>query len=340
MKEKQILRVIGQVDEDYIEEAASTIGKSKVTAAQPRFRSRLSVALVAALMCLFLMGAGVVAIIYGDSIQNWFAHQWEIITGQTMNEEHSELLDHLSYDIGISQTVDEATVTVDSATVGDDCFYLLLRVEGLQLSKKHNYGFEQYSMKISPDPLTGTAGVGSHGCQYFGLDGDGAALFLVKHDYVSRNGVTEDNRPLDITLYLSNFVQNKSAEQNKLLTEGTWEFEFSIDRSQFPATVKLPDTEVILTHLKTNEDVAVTVTNIELTCTGLRFQYDYKRGEIGLIDHITVLLDNGVTIDHSSGSGYPLADGTTLNCSYQWQVPINVDEVSAIQLGNVQIDIP
>lgn len=338
MKEKHILSVFGQVDEDYIEQAASTIGKSKVVS-HPRFGRKLSAALVAAVMCVFLMGAGVVAIIYGDNIQSWFAHQWELITGQTMDEEQTALIDHLSQNVGISQTVDGVTVTVDSATVGDDCFYLLLRVEGLELSKKHSYGFENYSMKINPDPLTGTAGIGSYGFQYHGLDGDGTALFLIEHEYVSRNGVTEDNRPLDIALTLTNFVQNKNAETDKLLTAGEWNLTFALDRSQFPATMELPDTEVQLQNLKTKEDVTVTFSNIELTCTGLRFQYDYQGGIIGTIDQITVLLDNGATIGISSGGGYPLADGT-LNCSYQWQLPINVDDISAIQIGNTQIELP
>lgn len=338
MKEKHILSVFGQVNEEYIEQAASTIGKSKVVS-HPRFGRKLSAAMVAAVMCVFLMGAGVVAIIYGDSIQNWFAHQWELITGQTMDEEQTALIDHLSQNVGISQTVDGVTATVDSATVGDDCFYLLLRVEGLELSKRHSYGFEDYTMEIAPDPLEGTAGIGSYGFQYHGLDGDGTALFLIKHDYVSRNGVTEDNRPLDIILTLTNFVQNKNAETDKLLTEGEWNLKFTLDRSQFPATMELPDTEVQLQNLKTKEDVTVTFSNIELTCTGLHFQYNYQGGIIGTVDQITVLLENGATIGISSGGGYPLSDGT-LNCSYQWEIPINIDEVAEIKIGNTQIDIP
>ena len=37
---------------------------------------------------------------------------------------------------------------------------------------------------------------------------------------------------------------------------------------------------------------------------------------------------------------YVLADDVTLACSYQWRIPINIDEVAAIQIGNMQIDIP
>ena len=47
MKEKHILSVFGQVNEEYIEQAASTIGKSKVVS-HPRFGRKLSAAMVAA----------------------------------------------------------------------------------------------------------------------------------------------------------------------------------------------------------------------------------------------------------------------------------------------------
>ena len=91
-------------------------------------RRRWPVALIAVILCLFLMGAGVVAVIYGDRIQNLFGHYFELVTGQDMSEGQTALIDHLSQDISQSKTVGETTVTVDSVTVGDDRFYLLLRV--------------------------------------------------------------------------------------------------------------------------------------------------------------------------------------------------------------------
>lgn len=156
---------------------------------------------------------------------------------------------------------------------------------------------------------------------------------------VGHNDTEQDNSPLEITLRLTNFVRNKNVKVDKVLAEGTWDFTFTLDRSQFPQTAKLPDTEMQIYDPYNQEDVSITITNIELTCTEIRFQYDYRNGEIDPPEPITAILDNGITVDCSSGSGYVLADDVTLACSYQWRIPINIDEVAAIQIGNTQIDI-
>lgn len=35
----------------------------------------------------------------------------------------------------------------------------------------------------------------------------------------------------------------------------------------------------------------------------------------------------------------PMGDGTTLNCSYHWMIPINLDEAEAVRIGNVEISV-
>ena len=330
---------MGEISEKYIMEAVSYKSRHP---SLTLFKRRVSVAVIAAILALFLMGAGVVAVIYGDSIPNWFSHYWEVITGQTMSEQHTTIVDHLSQDIGVSQTVDDVKITVDSATIGDDNFYLLLRIEGKEFYNKHGYGFEDYSIEVSPDPLEGVGGLGSYGFQYHGLDGDGTVLFLMEYNYTSRNDYAEDTRPIEVTLNLKNLVQNTDVDEYVVFTEGVWNFSFSLDRSHFPDAIKLPDATVKVLDLDKQKESEATFTNIEITSTGIRFQYDYQYGSLSLAANtrICAVLENGVTIECGSGSGVPLEDNTTLNCSYQWYVPINLDEVTAIQIGSTQITVP
>lgn len=337
MNQKHIINALGKVDDAYIEESAATI---KNTVSPVRLRRRLPMALVAAILTIFLMGAGVVAVIYGDSIQSWFDHYFEMITGQEMSERQTALIDHLSQDISQSQTVGETTVTVDSVTVGDDSFYLLLRVEGIEFSKRHHYGFDGVTMEVSPDPMEGIGGIGSHGIQFHGLDGDGAALLLMDYSYATGQEFEQDTTPLEVHLILENLLRGPHDDKQKMITEGVWEFDFIIDRSQPPASIMLPDTEVMVMNLDTQEEVPVMLTNIELTNTGIRFRYDYNEGTLSLEAHLDVLLDNGAEISYSDGSGTPMADGTTLNCSYHWMIPVNLDEVAAVKVGETKIPVP
>ena len=327
---------MGEIGDKYISEAI--VYKSE--AASPHLRRHFPATLIAAILALLLMGAGVVAIIYGDSIQSWFSYYWKAITGQSMTEGQAAVIDHLSQEIGISQTVDDVTVTVDSATVGDDNFFLLLRVEGLKFSNRYSYGFLSIDMDVKPDPLEGSGGIGGYGFQYHGLDGDGAVLLLMDYAYASRAGYEQDLSPIDITLTLESLAKNPHINKEKTLTEGRWSFHFSLDRSNPPETIHLPDTEVMAMDLDKQELVPVTIKNIELTSTGLRFQYDRGEGTLNVERLISVMLNNGATIEDGGCAGTPSEDGATWNFSHHWLVPVNLDEVSAIRIGETEIIVP
>ena len=331
MNREDLYRGFIGVDEDILERSEATASNTL------SLHRRFSILLVAALLALLLMGACAVTVIYGDSIQSWFSHYFGLVTGREMSEGQKILLDHLSQDISQSKTVDETTVTVDSATVGDDNFYLLLRVEGVEFSKRQHYNFDEVKFAVSPEPMDGVGGLESYGVQFHGLDGDGTALFLMDFSYATGEAFALNTTPLEVHLVLEDLMRGVQSEKQKTVTEGVWEFSFTIDRSQPPEAIALPDTEVMLMNLHTREEMSALFTDIELTNTGLRFRYDYGKGALAIVSQLEVVLENGATIGDSGGSGIPIEDGTTLNCSYQWRVPINLDEVKAVRIGETEI---
>lgn len=334
MNRNDLYNSFNEIDDDILERSEKAITSNKLP-----FRRRWPVALIAATLSLFLMGAGVVSIIYGDSIQNWFGYYWSVITGHEMSENQSALIDHLSQDISQSSTVGETIVTVDSVAVGDDSFYLLLRVEGIEFSEKHHYSFDLITMDVSPDPMEIVGGIGGYGIQYHGLDGDGAALLLMDYSYAGQEEFRLDTSPLEVHLVLENLMRGPQSDKQKIITEGVWEFNFTIDRSEPIETISLPDTEVVAMNLDLREETSIVLKNIELTNTGIRFQYDYHEGTYSLEAHLKVVLKNGAIIGYSDGSGAPLDDGMTLNCSYHWTIPVNLDEVQAVRIGSVDIPV-
>lgn len=261
MNDKKFSDAMSELDDKYVNEAISYNAK---TTASIHGRRRITAALTAAIVALFLLGCAVVAAVYGDSIQNWFGHQWKAITGQPMSDGQTAVIEHLSQEIGASQTVGDVTVTVDSATVGDGTFYLLLRVEGLQLSDKYNYAFDEIMMEIAPDPLVDGGGLGGYGFQYQGIDGNGAALMLMDYNYAGMDGYVEDIRPLEVDLTLKNLVRNANTHKEKALAEGEWNYTFILDRTQLPEAISLPDTETMVMDLDKREEVPIVITNIVL----------------------------------------------------------------------------
>jgi len=357
VKNLQALYLLGQVDEKYIAEAAPPPQAAEVIR---RRKHRLPVALVAALLALLLMGAGVVAVIYGDSIQSWFSYNWERLTGQPMSQKQTAIIDHLSQDIGLSQTVDGVTVTVDSATVGEDVFYLLVKVEGLPFSMRHGYHFEQFHVELTPDPLEDSSGMGAMGLNLHGVDGDGAAVFLLEHEYSSHDGFEAETSPVEVMVYMKDLL--RGGQKEKLVAEGEWEFSFTLDRSAIPPSVSLPDTMVTALN-DANEYISLLHTEIVLSSTSLRFchEFDGFLGPHNSIDYMGyvdtppeleeqvgmlmipqsyALLENGAMVGLGSGLGVPLKDEGLMSHVFHWKVPINPDEVSVIIIGQTEIPVP
>ena len=334
MNKMDLYRAFGAVDDDILERSERSNSKT--------IHFRWQHVLIAALLSVCLMGAGVVAVIWGDSIQSWFGHYWQMITRQEMSSGQAALIDHLSQEIGVSQSIGDVTMTVDSATVGDDGFYLLFRIEGMPFTGRKNYGFNEVKIQISPDPTKENGGMASFGYNSHGIDGDGSVILIMEYDFVTKIGYVEDTRPLEVEIMLRDLVESPQTDWEKTLQEGEWTYSFTIDRSNPPATLSLPDATVDAIDLTQRDEyttVPMLITDLEVTNTGLRFKYDYQKGNHHIPAHIDAILANGVSIGVGSGSGHPLEDSGLLFCSYKWLVPIDLEEVTAINFNGIIIPI-
>ena len=177
--------------------------------------------------------------------------------------------------------------------------------------------------------------------EYLGTSQDGAALLLFTYRYLSESGFTPDTRPLQIHLGVQNLAQDAHTDQETILARGEWNFTFTIDRSRKMETITLPDTEVMATDVSRQEQAAVTLTQIELTSTGLRFQYSHNNRNLFLSGQkVAAVLKDGSAVGTNGGMGSLSEDGADLCCVYQWTVPVDLDQVAAIQIGDTQIDVP
>ena len=92
--------------------------------------------------------------------------------------------------------------------------------------------------------------------------------------------------------------------------------------------------------LDTHEEIPVIVTNIELTNTGLRLQYTHEEETLSLSNQeIRVVLENGKIIGNNGGIGSPTEDNLAMKFSYQWLVPVNLNEVAVILIGKTEVNV-
>ena len=342
MDSKALYASFNEVDDDILERSERASFFSVI----PK-RRRFLVVLIAAILALFLMGAGFMASKYGDSIQSWFTYYWKEITGQDISNPHAYVIDRLSQKIDLSETVEGVTVTVDSVTVGEGSIVILLRVEGLAFSKKHEYGFDEAQIKLAPETAEDILGLFyTSSYNFLGLDTDGAALFLIYCDYPVKDEPQMEKPPYKVTLSMTNFSQNPKTDNRMLLTKGEWHFTFSIDRNKIDIR-RLPDTQVMgLYYSEDNEAIQtpIVLTNMKLSNTGLAFQF-YRYDSQGRALHLDtsalnlwIVLNSGQEIGARGGSENILTDGISYH-NYTWKFPANLDEVVAVKIGEVAIPI-
>ena len=339
MDSKVLYAGFNEIDDDILERSERASFSNVIP-----LRRRFLVALIAALLALFLMGAGLMASKYGDSIQSWFTYYWKEITGQDMSDLHASIIDRMSQKIDLRETAAGVTVTVDSAAVGDGSCNILLRVEGLAFSKKPEYGFEEGLVKLAPETTEDIVGLFySYSYNFVGLDADGAALFLIKFDYPTKDEPQGGKPPWKVTLTMKNFAQDPKTDHCILLAEGEWQFTFSLDRNQLDIK-RFPDTQVMgIIYSENNEAIPapILLTNIRLTNTSFAFQYyRYDSGlhlDMSNLD-LRIVLSDGQEIDIVGGHGNRLTDGFCYH-NYTWKFPVNLDEAVAVKIGDTVIPI-
>ena len=298
-----------------------------------RFVRRLSTAAAAVLVLLALLGCGAAAVVYGEGIQGFFARQWERLTGAPMDEGQTALIEHLSQNLNLSQTVDGVTVTLDSATVGSDVLYLLVRIDDRSYARDGS--FDQFRISLEPEVPQEGALPGGEGWSTQGVDGEGRRLLLFERPFAPGQ-----EGPMEVTLSLTDLCQGAGSDQ-WVAVEGTWEFQFTLDPVQSPPPVALPDTWATVTDYFTQEQHTGLFTNIEVTSTGLHYDESFPGDNFPLPNFIPFLvLEDGTLISGGSGSGISTGDGNTFRCTRQWSVPVDLSQAAAVRFGDTDIPLP
>jgi len=304
MKQDALLYALTDIRTDFIEEAAPVRRKPV---------RRWMIATAAASLALLLMGAGV---IFGDSIQSWMAGRWSWENGKTMSRGQAELVDSMSQEIGLTQTIGDFTVDVDSAVFGDRGFRILVRVRGRQFGHEDGVSFDKWTMDLSPDP---TDGMGHGlGWQFAGFDGDGSWLLFFRCYW---DQARRPEEPFTVRLSMSDLIlTGAGGETVETLQSGTWEFEFPLEITGVPEPIELPDCTVT-----TESGEVLELKNLVLYSTGLSCD------RIGEGDFwVKVILDDGSSIEASLGIGD----------SRWWDVPVDPAQVRELRIGDTTIPVP
>ncbi|MCI7638601.1 MAG: DUF4179 domain-containing protein [Clostridiales bacterium] len=321
MNGKSLLIGLSCIDPKYIEESEKDTPARHVIAWKPL----LIAAVIAALL---LAGCGYVVLSEAQWLQSFFSRQ----KGQPLSQGQSAYIEQNTQVIGQSVTVNGYTVTVESAIAEERVACIRLRLEGPGLADIHSGDFR-------PRPLADGRGYESlffekghasaeespYGLGRWIFSPDGNAIsILIQLDQSANPDAPSFEAGVPYVLHLTDLYVNGFGQTERILTEGTWDFEIVFDHLNTDSAelISLP---ITITH----ENISLRVTSVKLRTMGIdvRFApgaYDYLGRDC--FEDSWVVLKDGTRVSVFPQFYNPRGSaGLSLDC------PIDLKEVDYVE---------
>ena len=318
---------------------------AKKEQAVPPKRRIPKAALIAAVLILALAGTTLAAVGMPRSLREWFAMQWQARADRVISLEQLTLIDSLTQEVGVSDTQNGITVTLDSITVGNSSVWMMLNVSGAYGENEDlRYHFDGIDLTMDPDPEQQHNTPGGYGFDYpySKVSSDGTLMVLVRFeiDLAGLSSLTDTHR--QATLLLEDVVCNDMTDpedEDLLLTEGSWTLQFDLEPQalnaiQIPGQVQAEarSTEGGANKTVTFWDVAITATDITYVQSQEDQMYDVRP--------VLVLEDGAEIVVGNGASRFRDEAYTEWSSVWYWPVPVDLSQVTALRIGETEIPLP
>ena len=301
-------------------------------------------ALIAAALVLVLAGTTLAAVGMPRTLRDWFAMEWQERTDRDISQEQLALIDNLTQEVGVSDTQNGITVTLDSITVGNSSMWMMLKVSGAYSENEDlRYHFDGIDLTLDPDPEQQPNTPGGHGFDfpYSKVGSDGTLMVLVRFeiDLAGLSSLTDTHR--QATLLLEDVVCNDMTDpedDDLLLTDGSWTLQFDLEPQALNA-IQIPgqvQAEARSTEGEANK--TVTFWDVAITATDITF---VQSREDQMYDVCPVLvLEDGAEIEVGNGaSRFRDEARTEWSSVWYWPVPVDLSQAAALRIGGTEIPL-
>ena len=135
-----------------------------------------------------------------------------------------------------------------------------------------------------------------------------------------------------------------------MLASGEWSFSVPLTPESQPAVILLGDAQVtasgtdwkagdpVSVELEERYPVSLDLTDIRLSATGVSFYSEEPLDGATLCADVAAILTNGTEVPSNGGGGSRLEDGTWYS-SFDWPVPVDLDQAAALRIGDTEIPL-
>lgn len=300
--------------------------------------------LVAAVLLVALTGTVLAAVGMPETLRGWFAQEWQEETGQDISQEQLAVIDHLTQAVGVSDTQNSTTVTLDSVTVGNSSLWMMLTVSGaFEENEDLRYHFGGTDMILTPNPDEQTNTPGSYGFDYpyAQVLPDGRLMILIRFQVDLAGLASLADEPREAELLVSDVVCNdltRSGDEDVVLAEGDWTLRFTLEPRPGDLVELSGPIPVQGRHTETQETKSVDIWDVRLTATDITYVQSQEDQMYDVRPFL--VLDDGSLIRSGGGSARFRDEAYTewSSVSY-WPVPVDLDQVTALRIGETEIPL-
>ena len=300
-------------------------------------RRRFSMAMAVCMAVVLITGTAL-AVTAGGGLKSWFSDEWGYNNDGEMPAEQQQIVESLSTPVGISQTVGNLTVTVDSVAYSDGYYWLMVYAEGMKFDQDNGYGCRKSDLIIvSEDGRE----LGQCGRSITQTARGGSALKMLFEGEISpesAEAIAADGGNMHFMLSVSDFVEKKhsiiTSTKESVLQEGTWSFEFEVPAAESGEIMTAPDSDAVFA-IGNGEETMCRVSKIQINMVGIKYLFEGESEAHGELPRL--IFKDGSEVGITGGSGVQLEDGSW-QMKYQWSMPVDTAQVKAVKFGKTVVD--
>lgn len=307
--------------------------KQKRTA-ERKHRS-LKVLVIAAVLILALTGTTLAAVGVPGTIQGWFTRQWSEVSANSMSEEQLTLIDRLTQQVGVSDTCNGVTVTLDSVTSGDSSIWLLLKISGdIPLHQDdYQYRFDDVDLTfLSELDSQNTPGGYSIDFPYSGVAEDGVLTMLMRQT-IQLAGEDSLLDGYEMELRLGDLMYSDLAG-----LEGEWVLSFTVEPVEGTTLLSLDSAQIPARDHDTKETAFLEIREVRVSSTDIRF-VQAAEDQRWYPEEISLVLKDGTEVGTDGGGSRWTEAGEWASVWY-WQLPVDLSQAEALRFGSTMIPLP
>lgn len=295
--------------------------------------------LIAAAILAVLAGSAIATVGMPGTLQGWFARQWTEQNDTEMSAEQLAFIDHLTQQVGVQDTQNGVTVTLDSITAGDSSIWLLLKISGsYEEDEEHRYDFGMIDLTLDPDPNLIHDTPGGSGLQtlYSGTASDGVFTVLLQYtiDLAGKSTLLDEPRTAALVLEDLNRKEIGGDWEGTPAAEGTWTLAFSLTPGEERQVRTIPELEVPAQNRDSRQAGRTTIREVRISATEIQYVQTVEE-QVWEPERAALVLRDGSVVEQSGGNcRFQDAAYTRWSSTYYWRVPVDLSQVTALRIGN------